>query len=124
MATNLYGPAVNIFDPMFGPTTSDAQTAQQMALVILGTRTNTIDSFPDAGLAFDEQVNHAIDSTSIAMVPQDVQRGILSEPAFVDATVDIASATETGGGGISLALDIEIKGANGDTVGFTVASEA
>lgn len=123
MGTNLYGPSINIFDPLFGATTDDAQTAPQMALLALGTEPNSLDEFPDFGFVFDEQAGRCLDPTALAMLPLDVRAGLLAEPAFTDATVTIASATETEGGGISVALSIQIVGAEGDAVGFTLASD-
>ncbi len=120
-STDLYGASINIFDPFFGSTTSDAQTARQMALIILGTAPGSLDGFPDAGFLFDEQLLRALDATALAMLPQEVVQGILSEPAFTDATAT-PTTTQTPGGGVAMALDMRITGASGDTVGFTLAS--
>jgi hypothetical protein len=122
MGTDLYGPSVNIFDPFFGPTTEDSQTAQQMALIILETAPGSIDAFPDAGYLFEEQLLSSQDTTSIAMLPQDIEGGLLTEPAFADALVDVLREAQTSGGGVALSLGITVTGNTGDAVGFTLSA--
>lgn len=118
----IFGASASLFDPLFNPTTDDAQTAPQMAVVALGTLPNTVDGFPGFGFDFDGQVNSALDKTGIAMLPVEVQGGLLADPAFVDAQVDVASVTDTGGGTVAVVLSIQVTGADGDAVGFSVAS--
>jgi hypothetical protein len=117
-----FGASVNIFDPLFGATTDDSQTAPQMAIIALGTVANTLDGYPDFGFDFDGQVNRALDATALAMLPVEVQGGLLAEPAFVDAQVDVASVVDTGGGGVAVTLSIQVTGAEGDAIGFSLAS--
>lgn len=122
MGTDLYGPAFNIFDPLFGATTDDGQTARQMATIALSTEPGSLDGFPEYGFVVDEQCNRALDATATGMVPLEAQQGLLAEPAFVDAAVTLTSLTETPGGGASMVLDIEVQGAEGDAVGFTASA--
>jgi hypothetical protein len=118
----LYGASANLFDPLFNPTTDDAQTAPQMAIVALGTIPNTLDGYSDFGFDFDGQVNRALDPTALAMLPVEVQGGLLAEPAFVDAQVDVASVVDTGGGTVAVTLAILVTGAEGDAQGFSLTS--
>ena len=122
MGTQLYGSSINIYDPAFGSTTDDSQTAPQMAVIALGTDPGSMDSYPDFGFDFDGQVGRAVTATDVAMLPLEVQAGVMAEPAFTDVQATLASATETGDGGVSVAIQIQITGADGNAVGFTVAS--
>jgi hypothetical protein len=117
-----YGASASLFDPLFNATMDDAQTAPQMAIVALGTVANTLDGFPDFGFDFDGQVNRALDPIGLAHLPLEVQGGLLAEPAFVDAQVDVASVVDTGGGTVAVTLSIRVTGADGDAVGFSLSS--
>lgn len=122
MGTDLYGPSVNIFDPLFGATWDDSVTAPQMAMIALGSVPGSMDSYPDFGFPLERQIGRALDATALAMLPQEMQAGLLSEPAFTDASVQLTGATDDGDGGVSLAAAIAVTGATGDAIGFTLAT--
>lgn len=123
LSTKLFGPSVNIFDPLFGATTDDSQTAPQMALVILGTEPGSVDGFEDAGFVLEDQLLRALGATDLAMLPQEVQHGLLGEPAFTDAAVTIVQAIDNGDGTVRVALSCQVTAAEGDSIGFTLAGD-
>ncbi len=61
-----------------------------------------------------------LDSTSKALLPLEVRTGLEQEPAIQSAEVQIASYASTPGGGVALSLAIQITGADGDAVGFSL----
>lgn len=119
---NLYGTSFNIFDPLFGFLTGGGDIARQKALLALNTEPGSLDEFPQYGLVFDGQILRALDPTALAMLPLEVQQALEQEPAFTSATVTPVSQTQAADGGVSLTLSIQITGAEGDSVGFTVST--
>lgn len=119
---DLYGRTINIFDPLFGELDDDGAIARQKGLIALNTEPNALDGFPEYGFVWDSQVLRAVDSVALALQPLEIRQALEQEPAFVSADVTLASRTQTPGGGVALAYTITITGADGDAVGFTVAT--
>jgi len=119
---DLYGTTFNIFDPLFGSLSDDGAIARQKALIALNTEGASLDEFPQYGFVWDSQVLRAVDPVQLAMLPLEIGQALEQEPAFASAQATLASADQTPGGGLALAYRIEITGAQGDAVGFTVAT--
>jgi hypothetical protein len=121
---DLYGNfTIDTTDEFFRVLSDDAEILVQRGVLALSTAEGNLDGFPEFGFDFDTQVSRALDPTSQAMLPLEVRMALEQEPSIQTAEVAELSAVPTGDGGLDLALGIQLTGATGDQVGFTVASE-
>lgn len=118
---DLYGESIDLDDPFFGRLTEDARILRQRAELALDTPRGALDGFPEHGFVWDEQVLRALDSRASALLPLEVRTALEQEPSIASAEVGVSSSTETPGGGVALALAIQVTGHEGDAVGFEVA---
>lgn len=117
---DLYGTSIDTTDPSFGALTDDALILRQKAAIALGTEPGALDGFPDYGFIFEAQINKGFSSTDLAMLPLEVRTALEQEPAFARVNVTVASQIASGDGGVTIALQLDLTGAAGDKVGFTV----
>lgn len=122
MSLVVYPPQINLFDPTFFPLTEDGDVARQRGLLALNTEPNALDGFPEYGFVFDAQVLRSLDPIGLAMLPLEVRDALEQEPSFVTADVTPVSQVALPGGGVALTLKCQVTGAEGNTVGFSVAT--
>lgn len=115
---DLYGTSIDTADPLFGPLTDDGLIARQKCEIAVGTEPGSLDEFLEYGFLWDDAVLRAVDATQLALLPLEVRMGIEQEPAF--ASVDVTQTVTRTPGGVRVFEAIEITGAEGDRVGFTL----
>ncbi len=118
---DLYGTSILIDDPFFGRLTDDAEILRQRGKLALATQRGALDGFPEHGFVFEEQVLRRLDATARALLPLEVRTALEQEPSIAAATVEEQSATDAPGGGVEIALRIDVQGHGGDGADFTVA---
>ena len=117
---DFFGQSIATLDPTFGTLDDDAEILQQAAVLALGTAYGSLPEFPEYGFDWDSYLLAPLTTDQVARLPEEVRAALEQEVRFQTVSVTIVSQTRTPGGGIALALALDITPTSGTRLDFTI----